>query len=463
MSATAYLQPMPDHGSAGSALLSPIFASATVGEAFSDPALLQAMLDFEAALAAAEAEVGIIPATAVAPIKSACDAGLYDIAEIGKAAALAGNAAIPLVKALTAKVNERARGYVHWGATSQDAIDTGFALCAKRAIAAMRGDLAASIEALVALIETHRDSVMAGRTLMQQALPITFAFKAAVWLSGLAHAAERLKRVENALALQFGGAAGTLAALGADGAKVRSALSARLDLTEAPITWHTERSRIFDLATALAGLSGAASKIATDVALLMQTEVAEVFEPSAPGKGGSSTLPHKRNPVGATAIRANHRRIAGMMATLTMGLEQENERAAGAWAAEWETLRELFVLSAGSLEKLRDMLSGLEVDPARMRQNLDATLGLPLAESLMMVLAPKIGRMEAHHRVEAASKLALASNRPLGEVAKAEPAIAGNIDAEDIDRALDPRHYLGSTEVMIDAALEAARQETEKS
>ncbi len=445
-----------------SSLFSPIFASATVGEIFSDRALVQAMLDFEAALAAAEAEVGVIPATAVAPIKSAADAGLYDIAEIGQAAGLAGNVAIPLVKALTAKVNEKARGYVHWGATSQDAIDTGFALCAKRGLAIMRADLAASMQALVALIEKHRGTVMAGRTLMQQALPITFAYKAAVWLSGLTHAAERLKRAEaDALALQFGGAAGTLAALGNDGAKVRSALAARLELKEAPITWHTERGRIFDLAAALAGLSGAASKIATDVLLLMQTEVAEAFEPAAPGKGGSSTLPHKRNPVGGAAIRANHRRISGMMATLTMGLEQEHERAPGAWAAEWETLRELFVLSAGSLERLREIVSGLEVDPARMRANLDATLGLPLAESLMMTLAPKIGRMEAHHRVEAASKLALASNRPLAEVAKAEPAIAGNISGEEIDRALNPKSYLGSAEQMVDAALDAARRELE--
>jgi 3-carboxy-cis,cis-muconate cycloisomerase len=445
-----------------SPLLSPIFASAAVGAAFSDLALVQAMLDFEAALAAAEAEIGIIPATAVAPIKSACDAELYDIAEIGKAAAPAGNVAIPLVKALTQKVNERARGYVHWGATSQDAIDTGFALCAKRATHIMRADLVASMEALVTLIGKHRGTVMAGRTLMQQALPITFGYKAAVWLAGLTQAAERLRRAEAELALQFGGAAGTLAALGTDGAKVKSALAAKLGLKEAPIAWHTERGRIFDMATALAGASGAAAKIATDVLFLMQTEVAEAFEPSAPGKGGSSTLPHKRNPVGAAAIRANHRRISGMMATVTVGLEQEHERAAGAWAAEWETLRELFVLSAGSIERLREMLSGLEVDPVRMRQNLDATLGLPLAESLMMALAPKIGRMEAHHRVEAASKLALASNRPLAEVAKAEPAIAGNISSEEIDRALDPKNYLGSADQMIDAALAAARRAMEK-
>ena len=302
---------------------------------------------------------------------------------------------------------------------------------------------------------------MAGRTLMQQALPISFAYKAAAWLSGLLHAAERLKRAEADLSLQFGGAAGTLAALGAEGGKVRAALAARLQLKEAPITWHTERGRIFGIAAALAGLSGAAAKIATDVLLLMQTEVAEVFEPSALGKGGSSTLPHKRNPVGAAAIRANHQRISGMMATITMGLEQEHERAAGAWAAEWETLRDLFGLSAGSLERLSEMLSGLEIDPARMRANLDATLGLPLAESLMMALAPKIGRMEAHHRVEAASKLALASNRPLAEVAKAEPAIAGNISAEAIDSALNPTNYLGSAETMIDAVLKAAPEAEE--
>ncbi len=447
---------------AGSALLSPIFASAAVGAAFSDRAMLQAMLDFEAALGAAEAEAGVIPATSVAPIRSAADATLYDLDAIGREAALAGNVAIPLVKALTAKVNERARGHVHWGATSQDVIDTGFALCARRATKIMRGDLAASIEALAALIGKHRGSVMAGRTLLQQALPITFAFKAAVWLSGLTGAAERLRHIEKtAFALQFGGAAGTLAALGPDGAKVRSALAKNLELGEPTITWHSERGRVFDIAAALAGLSGAAAKIATDVLLLMQTEVAEALEPAAPGKGGSSTLPHKRNPVGAVAIRANHRRIAGLMATITMNLEQEHERAAGAWAAEWETLRELFVLSAGSLERLREMVEGLEVDPARMRENLDATLGLPLAESLMMALAEKIGRAEAHHRVEAVSKLALASRRPLSEVAKAEPAIAGKIDAETIDRALDPMNYLGSADPMIDAALLAARREME--
>jgi len=445
-----------------SELLSPIFQSAAVTGIFSDRAMLQAMLDFEAALAAAEAEVGAIPATSVAAIRSAADASLYDLDKLGKEAALAGNVAIPLVKALTAKVNERARGHVHWGATSQDVTDTGFVLGARKALPIIRADLCAAMQAVIALADKHRATIMPGRTLMQQALPITFGFKAAVWLSGLTAAAERMRWVgANTLALQLGGAAGTLAALGDKGLAVRKALAAQLQLREPDTTWHAQRSRLFDIATALAAVSGACAKIATDVLLLMQTEVGEVFEPAASGKGGSSTMPHKRNPVGSIAIRANHQRISGLITTITLSLAAEHERAAGGWAAEWETMREMFVLAAGSAERLRDMTGGLEVDPNRMRDNLDATLGLPLAESLMMALAEKIGRAEAHHRVEALSKLALSSRRPLSEVVKAEPAIAGNLTAEVIDRALDPRHYLGSADKMIDAALETARRELE--
>jgi 3-carboxy-cis,cis-muconate cycloisomerase len=448
----------PDHFP----LLSPIFSSVDMARIFSNTQTIQVMLDFEAALALAEAEVGVIPTEAAERIATACDASLYGIEEIGQAAALAGNVAIPLVKALTAAVPEAARGYVHWGATSQDVTDTTFMLTARRALVVMRVDAKAAMAALVGLAEAHRRTLIAGRTLMQQALPTSFGFKAAGWLSGLTGAATRLRRIEaEALALQFGGAVGTLAALGADGLKVRQALAARLGLKEPAIDWHAERGRILDIAAALAALSGACAKIATDVMLLMQTEVGEAFEPAAAGRGGSSTMPHKRNPVGAAAIRANHRRIAGFMATLVMSLEQEHERAPGGWAAEWETLRDLFVLSAGSLERLRDMLQRLEVDPKRMRENLDATLGLPLAESLMMALAPKIGRMEAHHRVEAATKLALASRRPLAEVAKSEPAIAGNLSADEVDRPLDPGNYLGSADAMIDAVLAEARREME--
>jgi 3-carboxy-cis,cis-muconate cycloisomerase len=446
----------------GSPLFSPIFAAQAVRETFSDRAVLARMLEFELSLAETEAEVGVIPAGAVPAIRQACDGSGYDIEAIGRAAAAAGNVAIPLVKALTADVAEDARGYVHWGATSQDVIDTAFMLCARHALRIIRDDLKQTAAALVRLVEAHRRTLMPGRTWMQQALPITFGYKAAVWLSAITAAAARLRRVEaEALALQFGGAAGTLAALGDKGLAVRKALAARLKLREPAISWHAERGPIADIAAALGALSGACTKIATDVLLLMQTEVGEAFEPAAGGKGGSSTMPHKRNPVGAAAIRANHRRVAGLVATIVMILEQEHERAPGGWSAEWETLRDLFCLAGGSAERLRDMLAGLEVDPARMRENLDATLGLPLAESLMMALAPKIGRAEAHHRVEAASKLALARRRPLAEIAKAEPAVAGHLTPAEIDRALDPAHYLGSADGMIDAVVAEAQREME--
>lgn len=448
---------------AGSPLLSPIFACEAVQVAFSDRMILNQMLCFELALAEAEAERGIIPASAVPAIRDACDGGHYDIPELGREAARAGNIAIPLVKALTAKVAEEARGYVHWGATSQDVVDTAFMLCARHALRTMREDLKQTTTALMHLIEAHRTTLMPGRTLMQQALPITFGYKAATWLSGLNAAVARLRWVEaEGLALQFGGAAGTLSALGDKGPAVRKALAARLKLREPAISWHAERSRIAEIAATLATLSGACTKIATDILLLMQTEVGEAFEPAGEGKGGSSTLPHKRNPVGATTIRANHRRIAGLMATIFMSMEQEHERAAGGWAAEWETLRELFCLAGGSAERLRDMLAGLKVEPMRMRKNLDAALGLPLAESLMMALAATIGRSEAKTIVERTAKCALAESRPLAEIAKAEPAIAAHLSEAEIDRALDPANYLGSADIMIDAVLADARREMEK-
>lgn len=454
---------MNDGAAYGSPLLAPIFASVAMRATFSDGATLQAMLDFEAALARAEADAGVIPQETAGPIAEACIAGFYDPAAIGAAAPAGGNIAIPLVKALTAKVPEAARGWVHWGATSQDAIDTAAMLLARDGLAILRRDLRAAMEACAALAEAHRATLMPGRTWLQQALPISFGFKAATWLGGLIDAHRRLRRAESeALALQFGGASGTLAALGDKGTEVRRRLAALLRLAEPPVTWHTERGRILEIAAALAGLSGAASKIATDVLLLMQSEVGETFEPAASGKGGSSTMPHKRNPVGAAAIRANHRRVAGIMATLTMAMEQEHERAPGGWSAEWETMRDLFVLAGGSVERLAEMLGGLELDTERMRSNLDAQRGLPLAESLMMALAPAIGRMQAHHRVEAASKRALAAGCTLADIARSEPAIASHLSAEEIDRALDPNHYLGTAGTMIDAALAAARSEMEK-
>ena len=429
---------------------------------FGDQAIVQAMLDFEAALAEAEAEAGIIPASAAAAIRAACRGEGFDVGALAEASALSGNVAVPLVKALTAKLDADARGFVHWGATSQDAIDTAFMLCARRGLALLAAELRRAIEATIALADNHRATLMAGRTLLQQALPIPFGHKAAVWLGGLTRSRAALRSAAcDCLALQFGGAAGTLAALGRDGGGVRAALGRRLGLPDPGASWHAERSRIFGIAAALAGASGAAAKIATDVALMMQTEVGEAFEPSAAGKGGSSTMPHKRNPVGCAAIRANHMRIAGMMATITSALQGEHERALGAWASEWQTMRELFRLAAGSVERMADMLGELEVDAGKMRQNLDATLGLPLAESLMMALATTLGRDEAHHVVEMASKRAIAERRPLAEIAMSEKAIAGALSREAIVAALDPSRYLGTADELIDSAVAAARRELE--
>ena len=448
---------------AGSDLLAPIFASESMRAAFSDRALLQAMLDFEAALARAEGRRGVIPESAVRPIADACRADLFDIVEIGRAAALAGNPAIPLVKALTAAVREDARAWVHWGGTSQDVIDNALVLLMRQGLRLLLADLRATMTALVALAEAHRATPMAGRTWLQQALPITFGFKAAGWLAALTEVSKTLRRVQReALALQFGGAAGTLAALGRDGLTVRKALAEELKLPEPAIAWHADRTRFTAIACALGTLSGTLSKIATDVLLLMQTEIAEAFEPAAAGKGGSSTMPHKRNPVGAAAIRANHRRIVGLVATMLIAMEGEHERGAGAWSAEWETVRDLFCLAGGSSAQLRVIAEGLEVAPERMRANLDATLGLPLAESLMIALAPRIGRMQAHHRIEAASKRAVAEGRHLAEIAAAEPAIQGYLSEAEIKAAFDPLGYLGSANEMIDSVLAEARAELER-
>jgi 3-carboxy-cis,cis-muconate cycloisomerase len=443
-------------------LLSPIFESAVVRAIFSDRAMLQAMLDFEAALAGAEADAGVIPAKAAPAIRRACQAENYDIAAIGAAAALSGAIAVPLVKALTERVSEEASGYVHWGATSQDAIDTAFMLCAKRGLSLLSAELRKAMLAAIALAEKHRGALMAGRTLLQQALPITFGHKAAVWLSGLCRARSAIRAAaRECLAVQFGGAAGTLAALGGEGVKVRAALAGILELPDPGGTWHAERSRIFGIAAALAQASGAAAKIATDIALLMQSEVGEAFEPAAEGKGGSSAMPHKRNPVGSIAIRANHRRVGGLIATMTLALDGEHERAAGAWAAEWQTMRDLFRLAAGSVERLADMLTGLEVDTRRMRENLDCALGLPLAESLMMALAKNTGRGEAKRLVEAASKRAIAQRRPLAAVAGADAAISAALSNADIAAALDPKNYLGSVDLLIEASVAESRREME--
>ena len=444
-------------------LIDPIFVSQEMSDLFSDTSLLQAMLDVEAALAQAEAKHDIIPYEHANLISKACDARLYDIDKIGHHAALAGNPVIPLVKALTAQCGNDTGRYVHWGATSQDVLDTGMMRLADAGLKQIACELSDAIAASIVLVEAHGESLMAGRTLMQQALPIRFGAKGAVWLSGLTAARQTVRRlVKNDLAVQLAGAAGTLAAFGGKGEELRATLAQELKLSDPGGPWHVERTRIADIACGLGLVSGALSKIATDIMLLMQTEVGEAMEPAAPGRGGSSTMPHKRNPAATAAVRANHRRIVGLVSTMLMAMESEHERGAGGWAAEWETFRDLFRLSGGSAAIMSQVLAGLEVDRAAMAANLRRTRGLVMAESLMMALAERTGKAVAHHLVDAASRRAINENRDLAAIAGEEPEIARHLSGPEIRAVLSPGSGLDTSAGSVRRAVAAARAELEE-
>lgn len=445
-----------------SGLLDPLFSTAAADAAMSDHARLQGMLDFEAALARAEARAGVIPAAAVAAIAAQCDAGLYEMAALAAATAKAGNPAIPMVKALTAKVaaaDSEAARYVHWGATSQDAMDTGLVLQLRQVLAGIETDLARLSAALATLAEQHRDTPMVGRTWLQHALPVTFGLKAAGWLDAVERHRMRLSELKSRLlVLQFGGAAGTLAALGDKGLAVTAALAEELRLGQPAMPWHGARDRVAEAATWLGLLTGSLGKIARDIALMMQSDVAEAFEPAGEGRGGSSTMPHKRNPVAAASVLAAAARAPHLVGTMLSAMVQEHERGLGGWHAEWVALPELARLAAGALAQTADTIGGLETDPGRMRANLDTTRGLIMAEAVMMALGSRIGRLVAHDRVEAACHRAIAEQRHLREVLAEDEVIAGHLAAGDLERLFDPLNYIGVAPAMVDRVLSARRK-----
>jgi 3-carboxy-cis,cis-muconate cycloisomerase len=443
-------------------LLYALFATPAMARLFDDRARLQAMLDFEAALARAEATAGVIPAEAAEAITAACDAARFDLGAIGRAAADGGNLAIPMVKALTAAVGGDAGRYVHWGATSQDAIDSGFMLQARSGLDVLIAETTAIGVALDALADRHAATVMPGRTFLQHALPTSFGLKAAGWLSGITAARAELAHVRaTALAVQFGGAAGTLASLGDKGPAVAERLASELGLPLPPLPWHGDRARTARIACALGLAAGAAGKIALDVALMMQTEVGEAFEPAAPGKGGSSTMPHKRNPVGATLALASARQVQALVPVALQAMISEHERAVGGWHAEWVVLPQAFRLTAAALAAVRTLAEGLEVDAARMRENLDRTHGLVLAERVMMALAPTLGRMPAHHRVEAATKRAVVDGTTLHAVLAADAEIVATLGIDGLAALFEPEGYLGASDAFIAAARADWRREDE--
>ena len=391
---------MPPSGSDG--LFAGVFARGGAREEVGDRAWVQGMLDFEAALAHASARAGVpLPPGAADAIAAECRAERYDAAELGRRAAGAGNPAVPLVRALTERVPADAAGWVHLGATSQDALDTAAMLVARRALGPIVADVAGAAEAAARLAEAHRGTVLAGRTLLQQALPVTFGLKAAGWLAGLDEAGRDLAGVrERVPAVQLGGAVGTLAALGdrRPGGRGRDGRAARAGGAARSPGTRSARARPRS-PCALGVAAGVLAKVARDIVLLAQTEVGEAAEAAAEGRGGSSTMPHKRNPVAAVATLACAERVPGLVATMLGAMAQEHERAAGAWHAEWETLSALLRLVGSAAAWLRDALEGLEVDAGAMRANLDRTGGLLMAESVTTRLVPALGRLRAHELV----------------------------------------------------------------
>jgi 3-carboxy-cis,cis-muconate cycloisomerase len=416
-----------------------------IAEVFGESALVQGMLDFEAALARAQAAEGVIPGTAAGPIVAACRVERFDLDALVQAGAVAGTLAIPLVRQLTALVasdDAQAAGHVHWGSTSQDVIDTAMALVTRRAVALIDARLGELTNALLRLVREHGDAPMLGRTLMQPALVISFGFKLVAWVAPLVRGRQRLRRAARAaLTLQLGGAVGTLSVMGPSGAAVARRMADDLQLGLAPGAWHTQRDEWVALGCEIGVLCGTLGKIAKDIALLAQGEVAELAEPSGNGRGGSSAMPHKRNPVASMIAIASSLRAPHRVAALLAAMPQEHERGLGNWQAELAEWPGLFMSAHGAASALADAAAGLVVDTARMRRNIDALNGLVFAEAAAMLLARHIGRTRAQALLETLSRQAVAAQRPLLQLAQeavaASATLGTKVGADELLAAFD--------------------------
>ncbi len=441
-------------------LTASLFGDDTVAALFSEPAQIQAMLDVEVALAEALATAGVVPRASLDAIRTAARADEYDAAAIAGEAARAGNAAIPLVRHFTAHVaaiDADAARYVHLGATSQDVLDTALVLQLRGALPRLLDLVERAAAAAARHAREHRHTPMPGRTWLQQATPTTFGLKAAGWLDALLRT--RAAVVESAAAafvLQFGGASGTLAALGEAAPAATRALSERLNLPAPDMPWHAHRDRIVRFACSIGVLAGSLGKIGRDLGLLAQTEVGEARD--AASAGGSSAMPHKQNPVASAVAIAAAVRAPGLVATLLAAMPQEHERGLGGWPAEWEVIPELVILASGSARAVADALDGLVIDPARMAANLAITRGLSQSEAVVVALSPELGRAEAYAVVEAASRRAAAGHGSLEAALGEDVRVRRALAPEAIARCLDPTQYLGQADAYIDRALTAWRQ-----
>jgi 3-carboxy-cis,cis-muconate cycloisomerase len=437
-----------------------LFGTAAMREAFGEPALFRNCAVVEAALARAQARRGIIPKEAAAAISKVADAIVagsepLDFARLKRETATVGFPILPLVRQLADRAGEAGR-WLHWGATTQDIMDSAVVLQIRDGLALIEADLAAVRGNLAALAKKHRDTPMPGRTFFQQALPVTFGYKAAVWLSAFDRHAERLGEIgKRVLMAQFGGAVGTLASLGSGEEALGTVgeLARELGLAEPAITWHVARDTIAETVQFLALLGGSMAKIADDVMLMSATEFGEAGEPFEAGRGSSSTMPQKRNPISCGMIVAAARALRQHAGLALDAMVNSFERNAAAWHLEWIAVPEAFGYAAGALHQTVFLTGGLVVDAEGMQRNLGLTHGLIVAEAVMMGLAPHIGRNEAHDLVYEACRAAIESDRPLYDVLAANEEVAVPLGADRLKALTDPANYLGAAQAMVDRVL----------
>jgi 3-carboxy-cis,cis-muconate cycloisomerase len=431
-------------------LIDSLATTEPLADVFSDASTLQAMLDFEVALARVEARLGIIPQAAAETIQKAATASAFSAAELARETLRAGTPGIPLVNALASQVrtiDPAAARFVHWGATSQDVADTALILLLKRSKALLAADHARLEDALLALSDQHQATVMLGRTLLQAAPPVTFGLKAAGWLGAVRRCRTRLAvAFAEALILQFGGASGTVAALGDKGIVVGRALAEELGLVYPDAPWHAHRDRLAALMGACGVQTGSLGKMARDISLLMQNEVAEAAEPGGSGRGGSSTMPHKHNPIACAVTLAAAQRVPGLVAAFLSAMVQEHERGVGGWHAEWPTVASVIQATGLATASMAEVAEGLIVDAARMCANIEATHGVIFAERVSMTLAARIGRDAAHKLLEEANRQSTAQSRKLIDVLAEMPEVARHLTPTVLRELDHPEAYLGAAD-----------------
>jgi 3-carboxy-cis,cis-muconate cycloisomerase len=441
-----------------------LFTAPAIDALFLDEALIEGMLRFESALAATQADLGVIPRTAASVIGECCSRQEFAVKDLLRSAEQDGNPAIPLVKALgkcVAAMDPEAAKYVHMGATSQDVIDTGLVLCTKKALALLTADLKGLEEQLIGLIERNRRTFLPGRTLLQHARPISFGLKAAGWLDGITSCRKMLQEdAATRLAIQFGGAVGSLAASGSKGLEILEALARKLELGIPEIPWHTQRTRIGRIGMDLALAGTALGKIALDVVLMMQTEVAELAEDLGAGGGGSSTLPHKQNPIASTKVLANSKRIPALAASLLTSMVHEHERSVGGWHAEWLVFPELIRAVGGAAAHALNLIAGLQVHSERMGANIELSNGLIFAENVSTELAKSLGKSAAHSVITRASKTVRQTGQHLRKVLEEDSALVGLVRAGALDRLFSPEQDDDMTDELINRVLAKSRSKS---